>query len=368
MGDGTMSGIGRDLEPGERIFLLADDIGATQAISFIRPLKTLCDAGRIVLRCQGHSKSGDAVEASYREFTPSILVLSRYTQGSAKPLIDMARLQGVPILYHIDDDLLKVPMSLGKKKYDAYNRPERLAHLRENMNSSDLVYASTAELGQALAGNGVTVPIHAGDIYCSIDPATIGPVDPATGPVIGFMGTGGHAADLEMITPALEALMEQVPELQFEVFGTIAMPAALRRFGGRIRSFGAVSDYAAFLARLGNLGWWVGLAPLEDSPFNRCKADTKWVEYSHAGMATVASNVCVYQRAAQGGCAHLAQDAAAWHEKIFDLIRDRAGRQRMVEAARSKIATSYSDAALSRQILKVFSICRANGLAAAKTA
>ena len=74
-----------------------------------------------------------------------------------------------------------MPASLGEHKFKIYNDPARLQQLRDNIEGCDLLYVSTPALKSAMERNGITIPIIAGDIYCSIDPAHIGTTLPATG-------------------------------------------------------------------------------------------------------------------------------------------------------------------------------------------
>jgi glycosyltransferase involved in cell wall biosynthesis len=132
------------------------------------------------------------------------------------------------------------------------------------------------------------------------------------------------------------------------------MPPELERFGSRARHIPPVANYAEFLPFLRSLGWWVGLAPLEDNIFNRCKADTKWVEYSLAGTAVVASDLPVYHRACDGGAGKLASGAEQWSTAIKESVGNPAGRTRMVEAAQNKLRRLYSHSRLREQVIKVF--------------
>jgi hypothetical protein len=259
------------------------------------------------------------------------------------------------VIFHIDDDLLAVPESLGASKYKAYNSPERLQALRDNIEDSDLLYVSTAELEKRFREHGIAAPIVAGDVYCAVAQDEIGALTaPATGPVIGYMGTAGHSADLAMVMPAICEVMDAIPSLQFEVFGTIKMPAELDRFGSRARHIPTVADYTQFLPFLRSLGWWVGLAPLEDNSFNRCKADTKWVEYSLAGMAVVASDLPVYHRACADGAGILASSHVQWSDALQQLIYRPNVRQRMVQASQAKLRQAYTHEKLRAQVLHLF--------------
>lgn len=344
--------------PPERLLVIADGVSATQHISFLQPLLGALSAGRIGLRLEPHTKTKKVLLDALSD-APTLLVLSRCTWRSGRSIVDSARKRGIPTLFHIDDDLLNVPESLGPEKYAAYNDPERLASLRDNMESCDLLYASTQALGATLKAHGLKVPIRSGTIYCTVDPAGIRPPLPSTMPTIGYMGTGGHSEDLAMVLPAIERLMDAIPALRFETFGTITPPPSLARFDSRYAHHAPVGNYAAFVAKLSSLGWWVGLAPLVDNPFNLCKADTKWVEYTYAGIPTIASDLPVYQPACAAGAGLLASTAEDWHGAMRRLLQDPLVRKRQMETAQARLRTSYTHEALEQQLLAVIEDARA---------
>jgi hypothetical protein len=340
-----------------RVVVVCDGKGptATQKISFGQPFASENGDAHVRVIFQQHHDDRADIHSAFAHHQPNLIVLSRYTSPRGSDWIDLARGADIPVIFHIDDDLLAVPASLGPTKFKAYNSPERTKALRENIENSDLFYVSTAELKRRFEEHGIGVPIVAGGIYCSVQPGEIGAlVPPATGPVIGYMGTGGHSADLVMVLPAVCDVMDQVPSLNFEVFGTIGMPGELERFGRRARHVAPVADYADFIPFLRSLGWWVGLAPLEDNAFNRCKADTKWVEYSLAGMAVLASDLPVYERACGEGAGVLADGHEAWRDSLLKLLHDAALRRSVVDTAQEKLRRSCTHNKLREQVMKVF--------------
>ncbi|MCA3242670.1 MAG: glycosyltransferase [Rubrivivax sp.] len=345
--------------PVGHIVVLAESVGATQTISFAQPLALPSERSsgrphRLSMLADDKAWDDEAGRRALLDrLEPTVLVLSRYGTPRALAMLQQARRRGVPVLFHIDDDLLDVPMSLGKAKYDFYHQPERLACLRATMDTADGVYASTGPLARRLAEHGIRSPIVAGDLYCSPAPGTPPVPLPATVPVIGYMGTGGHSQDLALVMPAIVALMRQWPELRFETFGTIKPPAEMAAFPGRYAHHPGVADYDGFLEKLGGLGWWVGLAPLEDNPFNRCKADTKWVEYTWCGMAVVAADLPVYHRACSRSSGLLARDVDDWREAIASLLRSEARRHAQVQAARDHLRLGYDRGRLRQQVLDV---------------
>jgi hypothetical protein len=328
---------------------------ATQRISFGQPFATDVASSSIRISFEHDHENAPEIAAAFERHRPDLLVLSRYTSARGEEWIQIARGAQIPVLFHLDDDLLAVPRSLGEAKFKAYNDPGRLAALKHNVAASDLIYVSTAGLAERFNGYRFDSPVIAGDLYCSVAPDHIGAlVGPATGPVIGYMGTGGHSADLAMILPAVRRVMHDIPALQFELFGTIAIPSEMSCYGSRVRHLPAVGDYADFVTRLRSLGWWIGLAPLEDTPFNRCKADTKWVEYSLAGMAVIASDLPVYDRACAGGSGILASGVDEWSESLLKLLYEPAMRHSMVTKAQQKLRSTYTHERLREQVLSVF--------------
>lgn len=354
-------------EASRTLLVVSDAIAATQTISFARPL-SIPDASGLALVMKSHDpawRSPEAVAAMWSKIQPDILALSRYTEPASKALIAEARKSGVPVVFHIDDDLLEVPASLGSKKADRYNEPERLGALRDAMDTADVVYASTRPLAHRLRYHGITGNIVAGDIYCGVDTTEVLEARPAKAPTIGYMATGGHGADLDLALPAIVRLLHEIPNLRFETFGTIKPPSSLHGFGSRIGHHPGVRDYDRFLKTLSGLGWWVGIAPLEDSAFNRCKADTKWVEYTLAGIPVVASDLSVYHRACLGGAGFLAGDTRQWFDALRGLVREEGLRSRTLLTARARLAESYSRARLADQVLDV--IRRADVIAAERS-
>jgi len=116
----------------------------------------------------------------------------------------------------------------------------------------------------------------------------------SSGPLtIGYAGSVTHAADLLLVEEALLKILDRYPgQVRLRLLGC-ATPRLSAHPGCVCGDYaGAYETYARTLlrARLD-----IGLAPLADTEFNRCKSAVKWLEYSAAGCAGVFQDLEPYE-------------------------------------------------------------------------
>ena len=111
------------------------------------------------------------------------------------------------------------------------------------------------------------------------------------------MGTATHGADFAMIEPALARLRETYGDrVTIDVLG-VSTRADLPEWVNRpTMPPGATATYPGFVNWITQQeGWDIGLAPLADTTFNRCKSAIKTLDYAALGLAVVASDVAAYR-------------------------------------------------------------------------
>lgn len=348
----------------ERLLFVANARVPTLQLSFERPLAALIARGEFTTdllteqdlrdlskRTEDGGPNTDRLLSYLDRFNPSAIVFCRYSGPNSSAIIDWARDRKVPVVYHIDDDLLNVPAELGERKQAFHSSPERLQAVRDLLKSANIVYASTDRLGRKLADYDPELPIVAGEIYC---PGAV-VRQPRKGPArrIGYMASADHAHNLGPVLPALEQLLDRHPDIEFEFFGSIPVPPSLERFSGRISRAPPISDYGQFLERFAEREWDIGICPLSPIEFNLMKADTKWVEYTSVGAAVVASRGTAYDRCCADGCGLLADGTEEWVNALERLIGNDRERVAMVERAQRKLDREYGESRLRNQVLDV---------------
>jgi glycosyltransferase involved in cell wall biosynthesis len=147
--------------------------------------------------------------------------------------------------------------------------------------------------------------------------------------VIGWAGGHSHWNDLCLLRGVVEQILDEYPEVEFQVAGMREYPFQPH---DRIKLLKAttVEKYPQILRNFD-----IGLAPLVDSEFNRCKSDLKYLEYTMAGAAFIGSKVEPYlQSVANGENGFLAKGAKDWLRYLRRLIENEHLRKKIVRKAR----------------------------------
>ncbi|MEO5861665.1 MAG: hypothetical protein ABIQ03_04295 [Burkholderiales bacterium] len=339
------------------VLIFTEHINATYFISFDIPLRRLHARGEVnfsvISQKHVQSKGFRCWERWAVIFRPNVVVLTRYSQPHGPEILDFFHRQGIPVIYHIDDNLLEIPDSLGAEILQRQGAKEIVEARRYLLSNCDLIYASTDYLADELQRcfptqqvfRGIYAPYMGDDIQAAHH-------QERSYPVVGYMGSKGHKHDLELVVPTLERLLDERGNLQFEVFGTVKMPSKLERFGRRVRSHSVQKSYVEFLAKLSELNWSVGLAPLVDAPFNRCKAPTKFIEYSACWIPVIASDSLPYSNVIPEDGGRLVKHD--WHAAISEFLDQPGLRKHAIENARSYCQSTFPVNALIDQLTCIF--------------
>jgi glycosyltransferase involved in cell wall biosynthesis len=133
---------------------------------------------------------------------------------------------------------------------------------------------------------------------------------------IGWDGSIGHQPDLDIIRPVIAAIKRDYPDVTFVTMGY--KPDFSDEHHGW-------ADMMAYPKTLASLGIDIGLAPLIDSSFNRCKSNLRWMNYSALKIPVVYSPV-ENQKNLPGIKADSHHD---WYEAISTLIEDKELRRKL---------------------------------------
>lgn len=258
-----------------------------------------------------------------------------FPQPSTRPLLEPILAAGKPVVYETDDCLPEVPDYLGKPHYREWG-PDVLAWSAR----VDAVTVATPALAEYFRPHARRVHVLPNYLATRTRPPSLRAASHGGGRIeIGFAGNAGHRGDLALVVPALRRIHDRRPEVHLTFFG--AIPEGLAP-GPRIRVLPPDWRYDLFPARLAELGFDIGLAPLVDNAFNRCVSNLKYLEYGALGIAGVFSRVPAFETVRDGETGLLCDATSeSWEAAIERLCADASLRRRIGEAAHADVRAHW---------------------------
>lgn len=134
---------------------------------------------------------------------------------------------------------------------------------------------------------------------------------------IGWVGSITHVEDMKMIVNPLKQICKEFPQVQLIFVGDprVAIPFE----GVGVENMMGV-PFKFWPTKLHSLRLDIGLAPLLDTEFNRCKSRIKFYEYGISRVPGVFSPTVYQERGFDGHFGMIAKDQEQWYHAIRNLI------------------------------------------------
>ena len=134
-----------------------------------------------------------------------------------------------------------------------------------------------------------------------------------------FAGTRSHDHDFPIAEEAVLALLDENPALKFLVVGPVRLNQAVRDHPRVLHH--EVVDYWQLFELMTYCH--TSIAPLEETNFNACKSNVKFLEACVVGCRLVASPIPDMERMAESGCAiTLPRSPTEWLGSLSERVRD----------------------------------------------
>lgn len=313
-------------------------------VRLLRPLTypTLCESLEVTSGLKYDGQDVDAVIVD-RLWRPDI------SPALAISLVEDIRRARVPLIYALDDNLLDLPArQLPLVSHSqAWPTEEHRWVVQFFLRQADGVMVTTQALRERLLSfnqNIVVVPQAIDErLLVGRRPPGVNSPFGERRKVIGYMGTLTHDDDLMMILPVFQTIWERHGgEIEFQIVGGVGRVDTLQTLKELpvrvVNPRPEEAEYPLFMLWFSSrLRWDIAISPLEDTLFNRCKSDIKFLDYSAIGAAGIYSRVPAYEssvRHLETGC--LAENQVeAWVEALEELLSgDDLGTQLAQNATR----------------------------------
>jgi GT2 family glycosyltransferase/glycosyltransferase involved in cell wall biosynthesis len=276
-------------------------------------------------------------------YRADIIATHRFAVGdveTADGLIRHCRAYGIALLYDLDDDLLHIP----RDHPDAKVLRPRARTVSRMVRDASAVWVSTSALAENLAKVRDDVRVVPNGLDERLWSAFPPGARPRQGPLrILFMGTATHDADFALVEPALSRINAMFAEhVSIDLIGVSSrgdLPPWINRVPMSVH---AAASYPAFVNWFTQQHFDIGIAPLADTPFNRCKSAIKTLDYAALGLPVLASDRAGYRGSLADGVGGmlLPDDPDAWFVTLSRLLRDPVLRRRLGDGARDALAST----------------------------
>ena len=247
-------------------------------------------------------------------------------------LLEHCQKSGILTVYETDDHLFGLPAN--HSEATKYNRSVPAAKLF--VEHADMVIASSECLKDNLLmyNKNVKVIPNALDerLWRSAGPTPEKIAEPKIR--ILYMGTYTHLNDLLIVEKPMKELLERWGgKLAFDVIGITREQTDLDWINPiRIPNHN-YPKFVSWLCR--EAKWSIGIAPLEETDFNKCKSYIKYLDYAALGLVPVCSDTIPYRSVVAHKVNGLLADNTeqSWFDALNSLMENSAYRFRLAENA-----------------------------------
>jgi tetratricopeptide (TPR) repeat protein len=255
-----------------------------------------------------------------------ILILHLLSEHDLLPIIEERKRRGLPTIYELSDNIMAMHDGIGIKGW--FSDPVNLALAFQYMKMADAVQVTGSGLADQFRFINQNMVVFKNQI------ATLGKVGRRHSErvILGWAGSSGHKRDIQAIIDVIAQVMCKYSHVDFAFMGDEAIYETLCQALPVGRTMytptGTLNDYLFFLQNLD-----IGIAPLEDNPYNRCRSDIKFLEYASRGVVSVLCSLTPYKDSVQHGATGFLYDSLHQLHSILSILacdadlRDRVSKE-----------------------------------------
>ncbi|MFH1350103.1 MAG: glycosyltransferase [Pseudomonadota bacterium] len=266
-----------------------------------------------------------------------ILVINHVCDADLLPIIKDRRERGFPTVFEVGDNINDIqPWNL---TFPFWQNEENRSLFCTLVSECDALQANNKELlnefghlnkRHALFPNQMGEVIQEGEGVREKDF------------IIGWGGSHGHLDDLKWIAPALIPWFRDHPEARLAIMGSEEIFKVFEGIPSEQKIYykpGTIHEYYDFLKEID-----IGLAPLKDTAYNRCRSDVKFIEYAAFRVVPVLQDLNPYQDSGiTGGSRYLFRDPGELVHILDKLSSNREFRDSITKRALDYVITSRKE-------------------------
>ena len=308
------------------------------------------------------SKFTDSKDILWRIGKADLIVFQLQQSDLVKWMIDICRKNGIKVVMDMDDDLLDVPewnpsyFGLGRKFKDylqlidgqtmnVKENKKRLDNIAYMLRNVDLVTVTGRGLRNRYSKyNKVKIlPNCVDEERIRTSRRSGGLFDNKIR--IFWQGSSTHIYDLLLIREAVQEITEKYPQVQWFIWGgdTYKFFAEYMVIPEKRVEQKGIVDMEDYYDHLARVKMDIGICPLVDIPYNKCKSNIKWLEYSLSGIPAVVSDISTYTDSVRHGeTGYIAKNTEDWVRYLSLLIENNVLREAIANQAKGQVLRDFN--------------------------
>jgi glycosyltransferase involved in cell wall biosynthesis len=244
--------------------------------------------------------------------------------------------------YKISHNGDTIDMWIDGQNINLFQNAMRLEHVKQAVRDADMVITTTNILADVYRPFCKQIKV----IPNCIDPKVWQPLDIKKTDEVRLFWSGGHShyEDIYQLKEVLPAIAKKYPKVKF-VFMGCKWDSLLKGVPEDRIEFHPWVHTQAYPYKTMSLNVDIGIIPLRDTNFNRCKSAIKWIEYGSIGIPCVATYIPPYSEMAKirsdNGIFIRHNDKKAWIDGISMLIENADLRKKMGATARQTVLDNF---------------------------
>jgi glycosyltransferase involved in cell wall biosynthesis len=254
----------------------------------------------------------EAVESAFKFFDVLIIQKVQYKEGITFLSNMKKKYPKTLMIAEIDDSVGHVDPS--NPQYLKFAEHHKWA--AQHCLMSDGIITSTSYLGKSLSDFNDTVYVAPN----FINPTTweTEKAKKSKETKIAYVAGGGHDKDLQIAYRGIIPVLKKNPDLRLVIrYGGLRPDWLL--YNSQVDFKRVNWPIASYSKNMSKIGAHLGIAPLRDTVFNRCKSNIKWIEWASMGVPVLASRVEPYEKT-RGPIHLVSNDPKEWEGYLTGLL------------------------------------------------
>mgnify|MGYP001181686129 CR=1 FL=1 len=288
--------------------------------------------------------SGNALSPLIRKLIPhaDVLVQCLTADHDFLPLLNERHAKGLLNVFEINDNYLAVQPWNPAATF--FQNPSNQGTIASYAASAHLLQFSMPELSRYFGHFNSSTAVFKNNLWET--PKSL-PKD-SEKLWLGWAGSLGHLDDIKKTIPLFKRLLKRYPQMCLAIMAPKEILQLFdwverKRFKGR--GTGPLNEYLHFIQSL-----HIGLCPLQETDFNLCRSDVKFLEYAAHKVFPICADLPPYQEALIDGERGLFFKTEEELENAIDrAIKDDALRQHCVDNAYSYVCQNRIETNVARE-------------------